>query len=273
MNNPRLVVEVIPYLILIITKGSNMNRGSANAFTSFLRAQSTPAGSHVRQKPALTISRQAGAGALTVAKLVADQLDIECPGDPPCPWAVFDRNLVEEIVRDNKLSQRVADYMVEDAKFPLSDAFEAMLGLHPSSWRMMEQAADTIRKLALKGNVILVGRGSAAITAKLPHVLHVRLVAPFEQRVRHFELYYHIDEKEAPRLVRERDEARRRYVRQFGADIDDPVNYTLVINTGEVSFEEAARIITNTILDTRGARRAENITDTPRVWGTRARLD
>ena len=250
-----------------------MNTGSADVFTSFLRTQSTSAGQHVRQKPALTISRQAGAGAITVAKLVAEQLDIEFPGDPPCPWAVFDRNLVEEIVRDNNLSQRVAHYMVEDVKFPLSDAFEAMLGLHPSSWKMMEQAADTIRKLALKGNVILVGRGSTAITAKLPHVLHVRLVAPFEQRVRHFEVYYNIEEKEAPRLVRERDEARRRYVRQFGADIDDPVNYALVINTGEISFEEAARIITNTILDTMGARQPEDSKDSPRAWRKRARLD
>jgi cytidylate kinase len=236
-----------------------MIKGSANAFTNFLRVQSMPAGQHVRQKPAITISRQAGAGAITVAKLVAEQLDTECAGDPPCPWAVFDRNLVEEIVRDNALSQTVADYMVEDAKFPLADAFETLLGLHPSSWTMMEKAAATIRKLALKGNVILVGRASAAITANLPHVLHVRLVAPFQQRVQHFEVYYQIDEKEAPRLVRERDEARRRYVRQFGADIDDPVNYALVINTGQISFEEAARIITNTILDTTGARHPENI--------------
>ncbi len=268
MNNSRLVAEANSYLIFTITKGSNMNRGSADAFTGFLRVQSTPAGQYVRQKPALTISRQAGAGAITVAKLVAEQLDIECPGDPPCPWAIFDRNLVEEIVRDNSLSQTVADYMVEDAKFPLSE-FEALLGLHPSSWRMMEQAAATIRKLALKGNVILVGRGSAAITAKLPHVLHVRLVAPFEQRVRHFEVYYHIDAKEAPRLVRERDEARRRYVRQFGADIDDPLNYALVINTGQISFEEAARIITYTILDTRGARHPESIKHSPRATAER----
>jgi hypothetical protein len=78
-----------------------MSRDSANAFTDFLRIQSIPAGQHLRQKPAITISRQAGAGAITVAKLVAEQLDIECPGDPPCPWAVFDRNLVEEIVRDH----------------------------------------------------------------------------------------------------------------------------------------------------------------------------
>lgn len=246
-----------------------MNRGSADAFTGFLQLQSMAAGQHIRRKPAITISRQAGAGAITVAKLVAEQLDIKCPGDPPCPWVIFDRNLVEEIVRDNALSQTVADYMVEDAKFPLSDAFETLLGLHPSSWRMMEHAAATMRKLALKGNVILVGRASAAITADLPHVLHIRLVAPFQQRVQHFELYYHIDEKDAPRLVRERDEARRRYVRQFGADIDDPANYALVINTGQISFEEAARIITNTIIDTVGTRHPENIKETPRVTAGR----
>jgi cytidylate kinase len=257
-NNLRLVAKANPYLIFVTTKGSNMNRGSADTFTGFLRVHSMRAGQHVRQRPAITISRQAGAGAITVAKLVAEQLDTECPGDPPCPWVVFDRNLVEEIVRDNALSQTVANYMLEDVKFPLSDAFEAMLGLHPSSWSMMEHAAATIRKLALKGNVILVGRGAAAITAKLPHVLHVRLVAPFEQPVQHFEVYYHIDEKDAPRLVRERDEARRRYVRQFGADIDDPANYALVINTGQISFEEAARIITNTIVDTTGPRRPKN---------------
>ena len=236
-----------------------MNRGSADVLTGFLHVQSTAVGQHVRQKPAITISREAGAGAITVANMVAEQLDIRCPGDPPCPWVIFDRNLVEEIVRDNSLSQKVAEYMVEDAKFPLSDAFEAMLGLHPSSWQMMEQAAATIRKLALKGNVILVGRGSAAITAELPNVLHVRLVAPFEQRVQHFEVYYHTDAKDAPRLVRERDEARRRYVHQFGADIDSPLNYALVINTGQIAFEETARIITNTVVDIWGAKHPESI--------------
>jgi cytidylate kinase len=228
-----------------------MKRGSADVFTGFLRTQSIPAEEHpVRQKPAVTISRQAGAGALTVAQLVAKQLEIECPGDPPCPWVLFDRNLVEEIVNDHHLSKTVASYMIEDARFPLSDAFEALLGLHPSSWTMMEQATSTVRKLAMKGNVILVGRGSSAITTHLPHVLHVRLVAPFEHRVRHFATYNHFDEERAAHVVRERDEARRRFLRQyFGIDIDDPLNYDLVINTGRTSFHQTARIISNSVRD------------------------
>jgi hypothetical protein len=85
---------------------------------------------------------------------------------------------------------------------------------------------------------------------------HLELLSQF--LIQHFEVYYHIDEKDAPRLVRERDQARRRYVRQFGADIDDPVNYALVINTGQISFEEAARIITKTTVDTMVARHPKN---------------
>jgi cytidylate kinase len=228
-----------------------MKRGSANVFTGFLRANSIPTGEHpVRQKPAVSISRQAGAGAVTVAHLAAKQLETECPGDPPCPWVVFDRNLVEEIARDHNLSKTVATYMVEDTRFPLTDAFEALLGLHPSSWTMMEQATSTVRKLAMKGNVILVGRGSSAITTRLPHVLHVRLVAPFQQRVRHFASYNQLDEERAAHVVRETDEARRRFLRQyFGIDIDDPLQYDLVINTGRTSFHQAARIISNSIRD------------------------
>lgn len=36
-------------------------------------------------RPTVTISRESGAGALTVANRVARQLDLDCPGDPPVP--------------------------------------------------------------------------------------------------------------------------------------------------------------------------------------------
>ena len=47
-------------------------------------------------RPAVTISRQSGAGALTVATLVAQGLNGVCPGDPPRLWTVFTRNLVSK---------------------------------------------------------------------------------------------------------------------------------------------------------------------------------
>ena len=184
-----------------------------------------------------------------MAQLVANQLDVDCPGEPPCPWTVFDRELVSKIVEDHHLAKEVEAFMVEDSKFPLTDAFEALLGLHPSSWTLKEHAKETVQRLAVKGNVILVGRGACVITARYPHVLQVRLVAPFNFRVRNCAEFHQITTEKAAHVVRETDEARRRYVKDYlGADIDDPLHYHLIINTGRSSFQEAAEIISNALV-------------------------
>src|SRR5215469_13624046 len=227
-----------------------MSRNSADVFARYLGAQFSPAEKPVRQKPAITISRQTGAGALTVANLVAQGLNPYYQGDPPYPWAVFDRNLAQRILEDHQLSTRMEQYIPEEAKLPLTDALESALGLHPSFWELRQHTVETIRRLAFQGNVILVGRGASAITAQLPHVIHVRLVAPLPDRVRNFADYHQVPQEKAARLVRETDERRRRYVRTyFDTDTDDPTNYELTINTGRSGFERAARMVIDALLE------------------------
>jgi cytidylate kinase len=228
-----------------------MRKNSVDIFRRYLSAQSLPTAQHEGvQKPAITISRQAGAGAVTVANLVAQRLDLECPGDPPCPWAVFDRDLASKILEDHNLSKKIEEFLPEDTQFPLTDALESLLSLHPSSWTLREHAKETIRKLAVNGNVILVGRGAAVITAHFPRILHVRLIAPFHFRVQNFAAFHQIKVTKAARLVRETDEARRRYVQSyFGADVDDALHYHLVINTGLNSSQETAQIISYALVN------------------------
>jgi len=227
-----------------------MRRNSLDVFARYLSAQASPQEVVSIPRPAITISRQTGAGAVTVAHLVADQLDKECPGEPPCPWAVFDRNLAAEILKDHNLSARIERFMPEDTKFPLTDALESLLGLHPINWTLKEYAKETIRKLVTKGNVIVVGRGAAIVTASLPRILHVRLVAPLDFRVRHFAEFYRVTDEKAVNLVQERDEGRRRYVQSyFDADVSDLSHYHLVINTQRNGFAGAAQIISNVLVN------------------------
>jgi cytidylate kinase len=228
-----------------------MKKSLLDDFGRYLKAQLALTEKRPRpQLPAVTISREAGAGAITIARLVAKILDQRCPGDPACPWAVFERNLVEKILQDHKLPAALERFMPEDAAFPLNDAVETLLGLHPSSWALVEHTTQTIRQLAIMGNVILIGRGSNIIAAHLPHVFNVRLVAPLRERVRRVEQYYQVKPAKAAQMVQDLDEARRRYLRQyFRTDIDDPLQYHLTINTGHTSFEKAARIIANLVID------------------------
>ena len=202
------------------------------------------------QLPAITISRESGAGAITIGHLVAEILDDRCPGGPKVPWTVFERNLAEKVLQDHNLPATLERFMPEDTTFPLSDAVDQLLGLHPSSWTLVEHTTQTIRRLAVMGNVILVGRGSNFISAHSPHVFHVRLIAPLKDRVRHIEEYYHLEPAEAAQKVHDLDEARRRYVRRyFRADVADPLHYHLTINTTFTGFQNAAQIIANLIVD------------------------
>jgi cytidylate kinase len=228
-----------------------MSRKSADVFARYVGAQFSPIEkAEMGQRPAIAMSRQSGAGALTVANLVAEQLNLHYQGDPPRPWTVFDRNLAQRILEDHQLSTSMERFIPEDAKPPLTDAFESVLGLHPSFWLLRQHTVETIRRLALQGNVILVGRGTTAITAQLPHVTHIRLVAPFPDRVRNFADYHQLPQEKATRLVRETDERRRRYVRTyFETDTEDPANYDLTINTGRSGFEQAARMIANLVIE------------------------
>lgn len=194
-------------------------------------------------RPVITLSREAGAGAITIAEQTAEILnrDLE-PGTPP--WTVFDKNLVQRVLEDHQFPATLREFLPEDLLPGLTSAVEEMFGLHPSAWTLAEKTTETILRLAHLGNVILIGRGSNLITAKLRPALHIRLVAPMEQRVSHLAEFHHLTHHEAATYAKKADQGRRRYVkRYFSAAIDDPLNYTMTLNTGRTGVESAAEII------------------------------
>ena len=83
-------------------------------------------------------------------------------------------------MEDHDLPERVARFMPEDRASEISDTMEELFGLHPPSWLLVRKVTETILHLAELGNVILIGRGAAVITANLDHVFHVRLIGSLE---------------------------------------------------------------------------------------------
>lgn len=132
-------------------------------------------------KRAVTISRQTGSGAHSVAEKLAVLLQAQTPKDA-CPWTVFDKNLVDKVVQEHDLPERVARFMPEDRTSAISDTMEELFGLHPPSWLLVRKVTETVLHLAELGNVILIGRGGALVTASLSHVFHVRLVGSLKRR-------------------------------------------------------------------------------------------
>jgi cytidylate kinase len=197
--------------------------------------------------PAITISRMAGSGGRTVATALAEFMQDHCPG--LCHWTVFDKNLMEKVLEDHHLPKRIAEFAPEGHKPMMTDIVEEMLGLHPSSWTLVQHTVETILRLAQMGRVILVGRGANVITSQMENVFHVRLVGTLEKRIERVQQAYDLTRHDAVRFIEKEDRGRRRYLKDhFHKDIDDPTIYHLVVNTDRISHEATAALIGNAVM-------------------------
>lgn len=216
---------------------------------AYLHTLNEPMENHSGVLRAVTLSREAGAGAISIGELLADYLREHTEGGNQRPWTVFDRDLVKKVIKDHKLPDSDEAYLTEDVNNRVTDCVEEVLGLHSATSTLVQHTNRTIVRLAMAGNCVIVGRGANFVTSHLPHVFHVRVVAPMDFRIQHLAYYYNLSEHDARKLAVTSDRARARYVRKyFGKDGRDSLHYHLTVNTGEVPFTEAARIIGDAVL-------------------------
>jgi len=201
-----------------------------------------------RRRPAVTISSQSGCDAHVIATQLANYLQTVGPKDS-VPWTIFDRNLVEKVLEDHNLPQRLARFMPEDRISEFADILDELFGLHPPSWILVRQTAETILHLAELGNVILLGRGANLITRRLESVFNVRLVGSLGRRLERIQERDQLDRAAALKFIRRQDSGRERYAQKyFKQHPNDPLLYHLVINTDVVNCDEAAHLIGEAVL-------------------------
>lgn len=198
---------------------------------------------------AVTISRSTGSGAYSIAEQLAAHLT-RANNKVACPWTVFDGNLIEKVLEDHNESPRLAARFPEDRLGEVEDSMDELFGLRPTPSTVVEQTSETILKLCALGNVIIIGRGGNMVARRLTEVLHVRLVGSVESRVRRMAENRGMTPKSALTYIEKADLGRKRYLkRYFGANIDDPSLYHLVLNTDLFSSEAAAELIAHTVLN------------------------
>jgi cytidylate kinase len=226
--------------------GANLDR-----CLSFINSQTS---GHPRPREALavrravTISRMAGCGAVHVAEKLAGILEQHAP-TPGVKWTVFDRQLMLKVLEDHNLPTHLAKFLPEDRVSFIHDTLADIFHVHPTSDQMVKLISETVMQLAEVGNVIIVGRGANMVTAQMPHVLHVRLVADLDERIERVCREYNKTPGEARHYCMEEDPARTRYIRTyFKADIDNPLLYHMVFNTSRMDYEQTALLIANALL-------------------------
>jgi len=201
-----------------------------------------------KRRPVVTVSRQTGAGGNAFGEALCAWLEKSQPKGRG-PWALVDRELVDKILEDEALPERLASWSPEDHLSGISFVVEELLGLHRASSKPVQETTETILRLGEMGNVVLVGRGANVILGHLPQAFHVRLVASLESRVAHMARARGTSRKAALAYVQAEDKARQRFIRRyFQVDVADPLLYSLVVNVDRVPIAEAARVVGEAVL-------------------------
>ncbi len=108
----------------------------------------------------------------------------------------------------------------------------------------IEAMHDFIYDLAIRNNLVILGRGGSLLFRDYPPALHVRIIAQFTERVRRVIKAYDLSSETAVKLVKEQDRGKTRYYRQvFDANWNNLRLYDLVLNTEKMDLEDAADLI------------------------------
>ena len=219
--------------------------GSFEKAKHYIESRTTDSDAHLKRGGScITISRETGTG----ADRVGDSI-IQYFSQHNTPFTLFDKNLIDKVLEDHDLPQKLSAYLPEGKTPAIKTAMEEMFGLHPSLVSLMQKTAKTVLQLAEIGNVIIVGRGANIITQRLKNAFHIRLVAPVDVRVKNMEIYYGMSPKEAAEFVKKEDIARHKYIQaNFNRDATEPSQYHMILNTGLLSNDEIATLVGDAIV-------------------------
>jgi len=214
-----------------------------NQWSRFQELLRTAEPEELPPRPIVTISRQRGSGGRYLARALARRLDLQ----------IHDQDIVEYIARNEKIARDVVAQLDAGATSQIDLWIKGVLNRRIYLRdEFQEQLVRAIRALAMHGGVVILGRGGNFILDDHAD-LRVRMVASDETRIRALMAETDCSEGEAAERVAASDEARAGFIRKlYHADIDDPRNYDLVLNTTGMDRERLPELAM-LALEARGA--------------------
>ena len=181
----------------------------------------------------VAISHEIGSGGPEIGQQLADRLG----------YKYVDQELIADTAHRYGLLEEKLSHL-DESKPSLFERFDA------ETRRYITAIQTSLFEFAEHDNVVLMGRGGQWLLRGVPHVLRVRVMAPFECRVKRLaaKLSGPMGEQASPRTISEmvrRDDnekaGRMRYL--YEVDLKDTALYDLVVNTEKLTIAAAVEMI------------------------------
>lgn len=194
----------------------------------------------------ITISRQFGAGGITLGKMIAEKMG----------YTFADSDILQRVAKEANVSTDWIESFEKEAGSRLSRFISSMVSkrwldrvLSDERGYLDEQIyldylVLIVAQFADEGDVVILGRGSQYILNDHPDAVHILLVDQFENRVQFMMNQYSMPQKKAERMVTSEDRRRLNLFKRLGkSDYDNPQLYHLVLNMGRLDLDTARDMV------------------------------
>jgi cytidylate kinase len=182
----------------------------------------------------VTLSGEPGSGGRLVASKLAEKLGID----------IFNKEVINEMAKSADVSEKLLETLDERGLSTLEDWISGLVHdrhLWPDEY--LKHLLKVIGTIGKHGRAVIVGRGANFILPADKRFA-ARIGAPQAWRIDNVSREFGISREDAKRRVMRTESDRRAFIRKyFNADITDPNNYDLVINSATLSVESAVNVI------------------------------
>jgi cytidylate kinase len=181
--------------------------------------------------PVITISREFGARGGALAKKINKRIGFK----------VWDKELLTAITKETGADERFIASLDERRRKMIDDAlYGSFMGSKHSNTHYFRSLMRVVHTIGAHGKSIIVGRGSSYIIES-PSALRVRIVCPVEDRISYIAQQEGISEKEAQKMIFNRDAERKDFIQYyFKRDAGEPEDFDLVLNSGVFNINQLA---------------------------------
>jgi cytidylate kinase len=183
------------------------------------------------ERPTICVSRQYGAFGAAMGRQVAERLG----------FGFYSDELINDIADKAHVRQQVVQSLDERVQDGIAEWVAGLIkrgAFAPSDY--LRNLSNVVLTLARHGKGVIIGRGAHFILdTKI--TLRVRVIAPLDVRVARIAERDGLTEADARAKVLRIDGERVAFNRHhYNADITDPHNYDMVLNSGTLGVEGAA---------------------------------
>jgi cytidylate kinase len=188
--------------------------------------------------PTVTVSREPGSGGRVIAEALAAELGFD----------IFHQEMILQLSDSAKVQQRILETLDEKGMNVLEEWISSLVNkqhLWPDQY--LKHLMKLVGVIGRHGSAVIVGRG-ANFMLPPDRCLKLRIIAPRRTRIENVVRLHEATHQEAERRIIRSESERRAFVRKyFNADISDPLNYDMVLNTGRVDVKAAVRAISGVL--------------------------